>query len=215
MNYVLWRVEGSPAHIDSDAWQRGVTLHLLYQPLTTISVRRGGEERRYLMLAGCAQCRPDGCGRMCHRSLFEQLVRTSMPGLSLTPVARLPPPPDERRRLVAAPKRADARPLGAEFLRQWEAGRVVTTWSRLRAEARPVRVGARLSLAAPGPDPAAALRERGWQARPIDALLTGPAFCAPVPPPVSGGARAGEPLLDALRDPRQLAGVAPTYAEEG
>jgi hypothetical protein len=204
MSSFLWRLDGAIDEPQPDAWKEGLTLHLLFQSLTTILIRRDGQTRHYLGLQGCQQCRPDGCDRMCHRMLFAQLLRTTLPGIALTPVTRLPPRATETRQLLAAPQRSDAALLDARFLGQWAEGRLVTTWSRLRAAARPITVGARLAVGASGPDPTRALRTGGWRPMPLASVLHRRTHQRDVPPPILLGARAGEALFAAFRDPRSL-----------
>ncbi|NTU78146.1 MAG: hypothetical protein HGA45_01875 [Chloroflexales bacterium] len=208
MPQLLWRVEGEPAAPNLDRWQQGLTLHLLFQPLTTIIVRREGQTRHYLALAGCPSCRPDSCDRLCHRTLFAQLVSTTLPGVALIPVIRLTSRASERRQLIAVPHRAEARLLDAAFLSQWSEGRLVTTWSRLQAKPRPITVGAQLAVVSEGPAPASALQAAGWRGVPIASVISGRARPTDIPPPVSVGARASEALFAALRDPLCLTGAA-------
>jgi hypothetical protein len=209
MSHLLWRVEGVATTPNHEGWQQGLTLHLLFQPLTLIVARRDGHTRRYLALTGCPQCRPDGCDRVCHRALFEQLVRTTLPGVTLVPTPRLLPRPTETRRLLATPRNDNARPLDAAFLEQWDEGRLVITWSRLQAKPQPIRVGALLAVGQAGPDPGKAVQSRVWSASRVQMLLRRAAFEQTLPSaaPISG--RAGEPLLHALREPQLLTGTAP------
>jgi hypothetical protein len=206
MPQLLWRVEGTSTKPQLAGWQQGLTLHLLFQPLTLIVARRDGRTRRYLALTGCPQCRPDGCDRVCHRALFEQLVRTTLPGVTLLPTSRLLPRPTETRRLLATPRGVDARPLDAAFLEQWDEGRLVVTWSRLQAKPRPIRVGALLAVGQEGPDSWQAVQARGWSASRIKTLLHRSAFDQVIPTTAPISSRAGEPLLHALRDPQLLTG---------
>ncbi|NTU85694.1 MAG: hypothetical protein HGA45_41225 [Chloroflexales bacterium] len=224
MTTLLWRIEGASVEPNLARWQQGLTLHLLFQPLSLIVARRDGQTRHYLALRGCPQCRADGCDRVCHRMLFEQLVRTSLPGVTLIPTPRLLPRPGETRRLLATPRRTDARPLDAAFLEQWDEGRLITTWSRLQAKPQPVSVGALLAVEPEGPDPRAALRSCGWAASRVRALFSRAAFAQAMPGSVPIARRAGEPLLHALRDPQLLIGAAcaeltraesPALCEEG
>lgn len=200
MTKILWRLDGMSQEPNHAGWQQGLSLHLLFQPLTTIIARRDGLTRHYLSLEGCPHCRPDGCERMCHCMLFAQLVSTTLPGVTLTHVARLVPRATETRRAVALPRK-DARLLDTDFLAQWPEGRLVTTWSRLQAQARPVHVGALLAVSTEGPSPRQALRAHGWQIDHLAALTHRAAFKAPVPGPVRAGRRADEALLHAFRTP--------------
>lgn len=209
----LWRLTGAIDAPQFDAWNEGLTLHLLFQSLTTIIVRRYEQTRHYLGVEGCPDCRPDGCDRMCHRMLFAQLLRTTLPGVVLTPVTRLPPRATETRQLLAAP-RSDAQLLDAFFLGQWAEGRLVTTWSRLRAASRPITVGARLAVGRAGPNPAAALQNVGWRAMPFATALHRRTHRRDVPPPMLVGARASELLFAAFRDPRNLLPAAERAVEE-
>jgi hypothetical protein len=214
MSQLLWRLEGTCETPNVAAWQQGLTLHLLFQPLTTIVARRDGRTRHYLVLNGCPSCRPDGCDRLCHRMLFAQLVRTTLPGVALIPAVRLAPRASETRQIVATPGGADAQLLDAAFLAQWPEGRLITTWSRLRARPRPITVGAQLAVTAEGPMPSRALRAVGWRSGPLASLISRRAQRADVPQPVRVGARAGEALFAALRDPRTLAPPPPVPAGE-
>lgn len=209
MPQLLWRVEGNASTPNREGWQHGLALHLLFQPLTTIAARRDGHTRHYVALSGCPQCRPDGCDRVCHRVLFEQLVRTTLPGITLVPTPRLLPRATETRRLLATPRTTDARPLDAAFLEQWDEGRVIVTWSRLQARPRPVHVGALLALGREGPEPGAALRALGWRGRAMAALLHRTAFEQPLPGPAPVSRRAGEALFHSLDEPRSLTGGRP------
>lgn len=207
MAHLLWRIEGTCDTPNQVGWEQGLILHLLFQPLTVVMARRDGRTRRYLALAGCPSCRPDGCDRVCHRTLFTQLLRTTLPGVTLTPITRLVPHASETRRLAATPAQADARPLDPAFLEPWADGRLIITWSRLRATPMPVSVGALLAVSGQGPDPAQALRAQGWAPSALGALLARTAFQAPLPPQVHHSVRAGEALLQAIRDPRTLIGA--------
>jgi hypothetical protein len=200
----LWRLDGAIEQPQPDAWKEGLTLHLLFQSLSTIIVRRDGQIRHYLGLQGCPSCRPDGCERMCHRMLFAQLVRTALPGVVLTPVARLSPRATETRHLLAVPQRPAAELLDATFLAQWSEGHLVTTWSQLRAASRPISVGARLAVGTSGPDPAAALRKAGWRPLALATMFRHRQRKTDVPAPVHVDARASESLLVAFRDPCSL-----------
>lgn len=213
MSYFLWRLEGTSATPNSAAWQQGLTLHLLFQSLTTIIARRGEQTRHYLVLEGCPRCRADGCDRVCHRMLFEQLVRTTLPGAALVPTARLVARPSESRQVVAVPHRADARLLDAMFLSQWSEGRIVTTWSRLRAAPQPLTVGALLAVGPDGPPPARALNSAGWRCLPLASMVARRAQLAEIPQPIRIGTRAGEALLQAVRDPHTLFGAVPGASE--
>jgi hypothetical protein len=219
---LLWRIEGAPTKPNLDDWQEGLILHLLFQSLTLIIARREGQTRRYLVLEGCSGCRADGCERVCHRVLFEQLVRSTLPGITLVATPRLVARASESRQVLAVPHSSRAQLLDEAFLAQWPEGRLVTTWSRLRATAQPVTVGAQLAVGAQGPPPARALAAAGWRVAPLAGLRSRRAMQAGIPQAVRVGARAGEKLFAALRDPHCLtglpadetgAGVAPTLAE--
>lgn len=214
MPHLLWRVEGESPAPNIAGWQQGLTLHLLFQALTTIVVRRDGATGHYLGLPACPHCRPDGCDRVCPRVLFAQLVRTTLPGVTLTPATRLAPRETERRLVVALPRRADARLLDATFLSQWQEGRLVTTWSRLEAKPQPIRVGALLIVDDDGPEPARALREAEWRVDRLAGLLSKRSVQTIVPAPVRAQARAGEALLAALREPHRLWGLAAAPVSE-
>lgn len=209
MTQLLWRVEGTSTTPNLSGWQQGLTLHLLFQPLTLIVARRDGYTRRYLALTGCLQCRPEGCDRVCHRALFEQLVRTTLPGVVLIPTPRLLPRPTETRRLLATPRNDDARPLDATFLEQWDEGRLVITWSRLQARPQPIRVGALLAVGQEGPSLKEAVGRHGWTASRVQMLFHRSAFEQTIPCAAPISSRAGEPLLHALRDPQLLTGTTP------
>lgn len=212
---LLWRIEGASATPDRDGWQQGLALHLQFQPLTIIQIRRDGLSRRYLALEGCPHCRPDGCDHSCPRALFAQLVRTTLPGIMLAPVTRIVPHTSEIRRLAARPTH-HAQPLDTAMLALWEAGRLITTWSRLRAAPQPITVGVLLAVSADGPDPARVLQAAGWRRGALATALNRAAFPAEVPPPVRMGGRAGEALGAALGDPQLLLGAAsagPAIAE--
>ena len=214
MTTFLWRLDGAIEQPQRNAWNEGLTLHLLFQSLSTIIVRRDGKTRHYLGLQGCPSCRPDGCERMCHRMLFAQLVRTALPGVVLTPVTRLSPRATESRQLLAVPQRPDANLLDAHFLARWGEGHLVTTWSQLRAASRPISVGARLAVGTSGPDPIAALRAAGWRPLALATLLRHRRRQTDVPTSVPVGARASEALLAAFRDPSNLLPAALVPAEE-
>lgn len=213
MTQLLWRIEGTSPTPNLDGWQEGLILHLLFQSLTLVIARRDGQTRRYLVLEGCPGCRADGCERICHRVLFEQLVRTTLPGVTLVPTPRLVPRESESRHVLATPHRTDAQLLDEGFLAQWTEGRLITTWSRLRASVQPVTVGAQLAVGAEGPPPAKALEDAGWRTLPLASLVSRRARAAEVPQPVRIGARAGEALFVALRDPRTWTGSEPTPAQ--
>jgi hypothetical protein len=213
MSYFLWRLEGTSANPDMAAWQQGLTLHLLFQSLTTIIARHGGLTRHYLVLEGCPRCRADGCDRVCHRVLFEQLVRTTLPGAALVSTARLVSRSSESRQVVTVPRRANAQLLDAAFLAQWPEGRLITTWSRLRATPQPITVGALLAVGAGGPPPARALHAAGWRCLSLASIVARRALRAEIPQPVRAGVRAGEALLQAMRDPRTLFATASEASE--
>lgn len=208
MSYFLWRVEGVSETPNAAAWQQGLTLHLLFQSLTTVLVRRAGQTRQYLVLEGCPRCRLDGCDRLCHRMLFAQLVHTALPGLTLVSIPRLVAPTSESRQVVAVPRSTNAQLLDTPFLAQWSEGRLVTTWSRLRAAPQPITVGALLVVGAQGPPPAPVLHAAGWRALSLASFVGRRATASEVPQPVRVGVRAGEELFAALRDPHLLGGAA-------
>ena len=210
---LLWRIEGASATPDRDGWQQGIALHLQFQPLTIIRIRRDGLSRRYLALEGCPHCRPDGCDHSCPRALFAQLVRTTLPGIMLAPVTRIVPHTSETRRLAARPTH-HAQPLDTAMLAPWEAGRLITTWSRLRAAPQPITVGALLAVSADGPDPADVLQAAGWRRGALATALNRAAFQAEVSPPVRMGARAGALLVAAFGDPSWLLFPSPAPARE-
>jgi hypothetical protein len=153
---------------------------------------------------------------VCHRTLFIQLVRTTLPGITLTPVARLVPHASETRRLAARPTSAAALPIQTDFLERWPEGRLITTWSCLRAKPRPIAVGVLLAVSGQGPSPEPLLQAHGWAPSAVGALVARGAFQAPVPPPVPHAGRAGEVLLQSIRDPWSIVGapslVAPAEA---
>jgi hypothetical protein len=191
---LLWRIEGAPTKPNLDDWQEGLILHLLFQSLTLIIARREGQTRRYLVLEGCSGCRADGCERVCHRVLFEQLVRSTLPGITLVATPRLVARASESRQVLAVPHSSRAQLLDEAFLAQWPEGRLVTR----------------------------ALAAAGWRVAPLAGLRSRRAMQAGIPQAVRVGARAGEKLFAALRDPHCLtglpadetgAGVAPTLAE--
>jgi hypothetical protein len=204
MPQLLWRIEGTSETPNLAAWQQGLTLHVLFQPLTTIIARRDGQARHYLVLDGCPSCRSDGCDRVCHRILFEQLVRTTLPGVTLIPVARLAPRASETHHAVAVPRAAGAQLLDAAFLAQWPEGRLITTWSRLQAKPQPITVGAQLVVGADGPPLARALHAAGWRVLALASVISSRVRQPEVPQPVRVGGRANEALFAALRDPRHL-----------
>lgn len=214
MTTFLWRLDGAIEQPQPDAWKEGLTLHLLFQSLSTIIVRRDGQTRHYLGLQGCPRCRPDGCERMCHRMLFAQLVRTTLPGVVLSSVTRLPTRATENRQLLAVPQRPDATLLDASFLAQWSEGYLVTTWSQLRAAPRPISIGARLAVGTSGPDSTAALREAGWRPLSLATIFRLRRGQADVPTSVQVGARASEGLLAAIRSPYSLLPVVLALVEE-
>jgi hypothetical protein len=163
MTELFWKLDAvaaSPAH---EAWRRGFALHLRFQPITTIIARYGGITRRYLGLRGCPHCRPEGCDQLCPRTLFAQLVRSTLPGMTLAPVARLAFRASETRHVAAVPSRGEVQPLDAAFLDQWPEGRVVSTWSREQKRPQAALLGARLVVSNQGPDPTKQLREAGWR----------------------------------------------------
>lgn len=210
MPQLLWRITGMPANPNLDAWHQGLTLHLLFQPITLVIARRDGQTRRYLALTGCPDCRSDGCERVCHRMLFEQLVRTTLPGVTLVPTPRLVSHASEAQRLAATPRRSDARLLDAAFLEQWTEGRLVITVSRLQARPQPIRVGALIAVGSEGPRPALALRSHGWQGSRLTALLYRKEFERTLPSGVPVGSRTGEAILHALRDPSTFTDIGPS-----
>jgi hypothetical protein len=209
---LLWRIEGTSPTPNLDGWQEGLILHLLFQSLTLVVARRDGQTRRYVVVEGCSSCRVDGCERICHRVLFEQLVRTTLPGVTLIPTARLVPRASESRHVLATPRHTTARLLDEAFLAQWAEGCLIVTWSRLRASAQPVTVGAQLVVSSDGPMPTKALEEAGWRALPVASLISRRAQTLDVPQSVRVGARVGEALFVALRDPRTWTGSEPTPA---
>ena len=210
---LLWRIEGASTTPDRDGWQQGLALHLQFQPLTIIRIRRDGLSRRYLVLEGCPHCRPDGCDHACPRALFARLVHTTLPGIMLAPVTRIVPHTSEIRRLAARPTH-HAHPLDTAMLAPWEAGRLITTWSRLRAAPQPSTVGVLLAVSADGPDPARVLQAAGWRWGALATALNRAAFLAEVPPPVRMGGRAGETLVAALGDPQRIVGAQTPAAPE-
>lgn len=214
MEPVLWRVEGEPATPHLAGWQQGLTLHLLFQPLTMIVSHRDGQTRRYLALSGCPTCRPDGCNRVCHRVLFEQLVRTTLPGVRLSLVPRLVPASGETRRVMATPRGTSAQVLDAAFLEQWAEGRLIVTLSRLRARPEPVSIGVMLAVSQDGPEPGQALRGRGWVVRPLAARLHRAAFQQHMPRAVPVAGRAAEALFHAYRDPYLFTGHGAARADQ-
>lgn len=206
MTQLLWRIDGELAAPNLERWQQGLTLHLLFQPITLVLARRDGQTRHYLALAGCPACRPEGCDRVCHRVLFEQLVRTALPGLTLTPTVRFVPRTSERLRVIATPRSPQTAFLDADFLAQWAEGRLITTWSRLKAHPRPVCVGVMLAVSGEGPAPERVLRPLGWTSRPLATRLYRSAFERLLPGPVPVGRRADAALFQALRDPMVITG---------
>lgn len=214
MPQLLWRIEGVSNAPNTAGWQQGLTLHLLFQTITTVIVRRDGATRHYLALEGCPHCRSDGCDRVCPRALFAQLAQTTLRGVQLIPVRQLARRGTERRRIVAVPRRVQTRLLDADFLSQWREGHLTTTWSRLQAKPQPIRVGAALVVGAGGPDPARALMAAGWRI-PRLANLSGPRAAQLGPTtPVKVGARADEVLFAELRTPHRLWGAPAALASE-
>jgi hypothetical protein len=201
----LWRLDGSVQQ-DDDRWRNGIAIHLRYQPLTTVLAWRNGEHRCYLVLDGCPRCRPDGCLGICARSLFQQLVRTSLPGLTLTPVPRLTPDVDAQPPVVAVPTRR-ATPIRPEILAQWSSATLVTTWAQTSGPPAPITVGARLTVSRSGPALAPVLRPIGWRVDPLATLLTRRQRPTPVPSVVGRRSPANATLSAALGAPAQLFGV--------
>jgi hypothetical protein len=123
------------------------------------------------------------------------------------PTRRLVASASESRRVVAVPFRADAQLLDSAFLRQWSEGRILTTWSCLRATPQPITVGALLAVSADGPPPARALKAAGWRCLSLASIVARRTLRAETPQTVRVGVRAGEALLQAVRDPRFLFGM--------
>jgi hypothetical protein len=202
MHY-LWRIDGLPTDLHPDRWASGVAIHLRYQPLTTVFAWRNGEHRSYLVLDGCPRCQPCGCTGICPRSLFQQLVRTSLPGITLAPVPRLVAGASEQAAVIALPTRT-AELLDVAFLDQWAAATLVTTWRHAPA----LRVGTRLSVSADGPPLAQALRAVGWQCAPLATWLAQRQRASDVPRAVEPHGLASAALRDALHDPQQCMALA-------
>jgi hypothetical protein len=209
----LWRLAGESEPHHDERWAQGIVVHLRYQPLTTVLVWREQELRRYLVLDGCPRCQPAGCSGICPRSLFQQLLRTSLPGLTLTPVPRIVSGASEQQPIITVPTRT-AYPLDSTFIQQWSAAMLVTTWTQQGGNRAPIVVGARLSVQADGPPAAAALRATGWRREPLATLLVRAYPSPPVPSSVAWHAPASAALLAALHDPQQCLAVgAPTNRE--
>jgi hypothetical protein len=209
----LWRLDGELHEPRAERWASGIAIHLRYQPLTTVLVWREKELRRYLVLDGCPRCQPAGCSGICARSLFQQLLRTSLPGLTLTPVPRIVSGAREQQPIITVPTRT-AYPLDSTFIQQWRAAMLITTWTQQGGNRSPIVVGARLSIPADGPSAAATLRATGWQRAPLATLLVRAYPSPPVPGSVAWHARASAALLATLHDPQQCLAVGvPTSRE--
>lgn len=204
MTQLLWRVEGVGTTPDLDGWHQGLALHLLFQSVTLVIVRRDAQTRRYLSLTGCVNCRTDGCDRVCHRILFEQLIRTTLPGITLTPAIHLVPRATETRRVLATPRGIGTQPLDAAFLEQWAEGRLITTLSRLKAKPQPICIGVMLAVGRDGPEPGQALRARAWNVHPLATRIHRAAFERHMPGAVPVEGRAAEALFHVLRAPQFL-----------
>jgi hypothetical protein len=165
----LWRLDGTVQQHDA-RWATGIAIHLRYQPLTTVLAWRQGEQRSYLVLDGCPRCRPDGCMGICPRSLFQQLVRTSLPGLTLTAVPRLTSDRDAQPPVVAVPTRR-AGVLSPAVLAAWASATLITTWAQAGGPPTRITVGARMTVSRSGPAIAQMLRTLGWRVDPLATLL--------------------------------------------
>ncbi|NJO83372.1 MAG: hypothetical protein HC828_11505 [Blastochloris sp.] len=151
-------------------------------------------------------CRPDGCRRHCPRVLFEHLLRVALPGVTLTPAARVVVSLEEDQHLAVVPRTTQAHLLDAAFLQQWACGRLIVTWSSLGAKAPVIQVGALLAVGAIGPEPQHALRDVGWRHDRLATLLQRRAFASEHPTHVRVHRPAGDDLIAAFGDPRSLSG---------
>lgn len=214
MPHLLWRIEGASDAPNTAGWQQGLSLHLLFQSLTALIIRRDGATRHYLALEGCPHCRSDGCAKVCHRVLFAQLIQTTLPGINLIAVRQLARRATETRRLVAVPGRAGARLLDAAFLEQWPEGHLVVTCSRLQARPQPVMLGAALVVGAAGPDPARALMAAGWRIPRLANVVRRRDGQLGTVTPLRAGARVDQALFAELRAPHRLWGAPPSPTGE-
>lgn len=210
----LWRLDGVATGPDAAGWAAGVARHLRYQPLTVIWRWRGAERRVYVALDGCPRCAAAGCAQACHRVLFAQLVRATLPGVALTPVARLTPPAAGQRG-VALPVRPSAASLVAAAQAAWPAGQLLLTWAYTPGKRPQLQVGARVQVEGRAPSLRTVLRSQGWGLAPVATLRARTDVAAPQPPPVQRRRLVPPALEAALRDPWAWMGAdAPRCTEE-
>jgi hypothetical protein len=203
----LWRLDGSILGMHAERWASGIAIHLRYQPLTTVLVWREPQVRRYLVLDGCPRCQPGGCTSICPRSLFQQLVRTSLPGITLAPVPHLVAGASEQAPVIALPTRT-AGLFDPAFVGQWAAATLVTTWLQGGGKRPAIRIGARLTVSAAGPPLVPALRAVGWRIDPLGTWLARRQRPLLVPRAVGHDGPVSSALHDALRDPQQCLALA-------
>lgn len=208
----IWRITGTLVGAPHPQWAAGVERHLGAQALTLRILHRAGAQRSYLLLDGCPQCGADGCTEGCHRSLCAHLVRTTLPGLQLTPVARLVADPTARRWVVARPSGVDAQPVVAALAATWPSWSLSLTWSHRRGPSGGLRVGLALAVPATGPAPVALLRTLGWASAPLVSQWWRwrGAHTEAASVPIAGPA--GPALRALLADPVRLWGLEPAQA---
>jgi hypothetical protein len=167
----LWRLDvaGREGMGDHEKLVSGLRRHLAHAPLQTLLVQRGGQQRAYIALEGCARCADgrDTCVAGCYVRLFERMLRASIGSITLRHVAHgLQPQPIDT--LLLAWPTPVAQELDHTLLQPYENARLVLHWQRRRAAHALVAL---LTVQANNSDAAATLAALGWQTRAISPVL--------------------------------------------
>lgn len=168
MSRHLFRLDMAGAPL-ANALAQGLRRHLQHADLLTCLVRIDQRKQAYVALDGCPNCPTGRCVPGCRVELLRRAVRVAFgPAAQLRPVPKgLADRPYTRLALALPSPRAQ--PLDGDLLASWAEARLILHWHR--AGKGRLSVAAALAAGVGGPEPAAALLERGWRLLPVPTAL--------------------------------------------
>jgi hypothetical protein len=163
----LYRLDLTQDCDDSIKLLRGLRQHLVFADLTSVLMQIGNRQQAYLLVQGCPGCAEDRCVAGCRAALLNRVVMGAFGAtsrLSHIPKGLAPRP---YARVYTLTPASTATMFEASTLAPWPEARLALHWCRVPKGA-PLVAGV-LAVGEQGPDPVAALAERGWQVRSVRA----------------------------------------------
>lgn len=203
----LWRLVGAPPTQGGEraALIRGLRQHLAHAPFWTLRMQITRVQQAYVALHGCAGCLRGRCVVGCYVSLFQRVLRLTLPHLQLHPVAQGFVQRPYTRLVLAVPREQGTTFPDHPFLAPWSDARLTLYW-HTNANGR-LQLGLLLLVGADGPDPRTVVAEAGWKVRRVMPWVHRRMLRAtwPVELPVGGPWPDPQLLLPVMDEP-QIAG---------